>query len=112
MSSQLASEESATQQQQQQAPPKAAETGAGDKHSLLKTSLLEKLSERLADKLTASDKGLTSEDNKELEEDKETYSPSPVSTVSSSGEQGGVYMLYSDATHSEDEEQEGSGKGF
>ena len=33
----------------------------------------------------------------------EMYSPSPVSTVSSSGEVGGVYTLYSDAMHSEDD---------
>ena len=39
----------------------------------------------------------------------EIYSPSSVSTVSSSGEVGGVYTLYSDMVHSE-EEQELSGK--
>ena len=33
----------------------------------------------------------------------ETYSPSPVSTVSSSGEVGGVYTLFSDALHSEED---------
>lgn len=37
------------------------------------------------------------------EDEVEMFSPSPVSTVSSSGEVGGVYTLYSDATHSEDD---------
>jgi hypothetical protein len=37
------------------------------------------------------------------EEDNEMYSPSPVSTVSSSGEVGGVYTLFSDLVHSEED---------
>lgn len=40
----------------------------------------------------------------EGEDDSEMYSPSPVSTVSSSGEVGGVYTLYSDALPSEEEQ--------
>lgn len=99
ISSQVSSDEPA---QQPIKPPE----GGGEKHErLLKVSLLEKLSERLV----AADKVAAGVDSKELEDDGETYSPSPVSTVSSSGELGGVYMLYSDGSHSEDEEQEGSG---
>lgn len=37
------------------------------------------------------------------EDEGDLYSPSPVSTISSSGEAGGVYTLYSDAANSEDE---------
>lgn len=38
------------------------------------------------------------------DDDSEAYSPSPVSTVSSSGEVGGVYTLYSDVIHSDDDQ--------
>ena len=37
------------------------------------------------------------------EEEGEGYSPSPISTVSSSGEVGGVYTLYSDMVQSDEE---------
>lgn len=56
---------------------------------------MERLSEKLLSDGGGSDVG--------GEEEGDLYSPSPVSTVSSSGEVGGVYTLYSDMMHSEDE---------
>ena len=80
--------------------------GSSDKQeSLLKASLLKAtLLEKISGKLPFAERSV-GEEGVEGEEDGEHYSPSPVSTVSSSGEVGGVYMLYSDATHSEDEEE-------
>lgn len=60
--------------------------------------------EKISEKLLSAGKGAR-EEGGEGEEDRERYSPSPVSTVSSSGEVGGVYMLYSDATHSEEDDE-------
>ena len=49
--------------------------------------------------------------SRDKEDEGEMYSPSPVSTVSSSGEVGGVYTLYSENIHSEvEDEQELSGR--
>ena len=75
------------------------------KASVLKASLLEKISE----KSTPAESGLTEEGGHGPEEVRERSSPSPISTISSSGEVGGVYMLYSDISNSEDEEEEASG---
>ena len=110
MSSQCGPEEAGASSSQQ--PARGSEAAAGEKPSVLKASLLEKLSERLAavDKVSPAPEKSAGDESKEGEEDREMYSPSPVSTVSSSGEQGGVYMLHSDGTHSDEGEQEGSGE--
>ena len=71
-----------------------------DKHEhSLKLSLLEKISKFSR---IVSDMGSTL--GGDVEDEGEAYSPSPSSTVSSSGEMGGVYTLYS-GTNSEDDKE-------